>query len=413
MTTQSKSIKQCQICESNSLESVLFLGYMPPVNTMPDITKEPEEERAFPLELLRCKHCSLVQIGTEVEQNVLFPPEYPYLSGSTGILKKNFADLYNESSQIVGLETNDLVIDIGSNDGTLLSNFHHAGHRVLGVEPTLASEVAKKNGINTMMAFFNMNTAGEIARTEGKAKIITAANVFAHINDIHKIVEAIEVLLDDKGVFISENHYLLDLVNELQYDTVYHEHLRYYSVESVKKLLEAHGLEVFYVKPIPSHGGSIRIYAARKGDYRVNQRVHDQIAKEHAAGLHDGTGLQAFRSKVIQSKLDLLALLATLKKDNATVYGIGAPSRASTLVNYVGLDDGLMDAVMEISSSHKLNKFMPGTRVPVLDEKQLYEQQPDYALLLSWHIADELIPKLKEKGYRGKFIVPLPEPTIV
>ncbi|MCM0018620.1 MAG: class I SAM-dependent methyltransferase [Tagaea sp.] len=413
MSATSKPISACQVCGGAHLESVLFVGYIPPVNTMPPIGKAAAEQPAYPLEMLRCRDCGLVQIGLEVDQTVLFPYSYPYLSGSTRILRDNFAELAREAGPAAGLKPGDFVVDIGSNDGTLLAPFKELGYRVLGVEPSRASEVARSRGIDTLTGYFNKATAAEVKAKHGRAKTITAANVFAHIGSIHPVVEALVDLLDADGTFVSESHYLLDLVETLQYDTIYHEHLRYYALGSLSKLLADHGLEPYRVKRIPTHGGSIRVYAARKGTKPIDASVAERLAHEASFGITDGSALASFRKRVVQSKLDLMALLAPLRQAGARIYGIGAPSRASTLLNYVGADDGIVDCVLEISTSHKLDKYMPGTRIPVLDEKKLFEDQPEYALLLSWHIADELAALLRRKGFKGKFISPLPSPRVI
>jgi hypothetical protein len=413
MTVTSRPIDCCQVCNSKHLNSVLFVGYIPPVNTMPSVGSVPIEETAYPLEMLRCADCGLVQIGLEVAPEILFPESYPYLSGSTRILRSNFADLCVESENLLKLVKDKLVIDIGSNDGSLLANFHEAGYPVLGIEPSQAADVAISRGINTLKTYFNRNIARTVSIERGKAQLITAANVFAHIGNIHSVVDGIVELLDQNGVFVSESHYLLDLVETIQYDTIYHEHLRYYALGSLKYLLAAHGLEVFHIKRIPTHGGSIRVYSARKGQRDVLSSVGEQLAEEDRRGLTDGSGLKDFRQRVIRSKSDLYELIAPLKRSGARIFGIGAPSRASTFINYVGIDDGILDAVMEVSSSHKLNKYVPGTRIPVLDESILFKEQPEYALLLSWHIAEELAVNLRKGGYKGKFITPLPEPRIL
>ncbi len=409
----STPITSCQVCGNDQLNSLLFIGYVTPVNTMPLINQPSEEQPAFPLEFKRCSKCTLAQIGLEVDQNILFAPDYPYLSASTKTLRDNFTNLCEESTEILNLKKGDFVVDIGSNDGTLLSNFKNAGYNVLGIEPTNASKTANANGIETKMSFFSQEVAQTIAKEKGKARLITAANVFAHIADVHFIVDGIVSLLDEDGVFISENHYLVNLVETLQYDTIYHEHLRYYSLLSLKALFDQHGLEIFHARPIPSHGGSIRVYAAKKGKYPIKPSVNEMITHEVNSGFQDGSVFNTFRKNVSQSKTELMALLGELKNKGARIYGIGAPSRASTLINYTGLDSNLMDCVMEISTSHKLNKYMPGTHIPVLDEVKLYEDQPEYALLLSWHIADELIAILRKKGYKGKFILPLKTVRII
>ncbi len=410
-TQSSVTVERCQICGNQDLSTIIFLGYLPPVNTMPLLENRPHEQPAYPAQLLKCNkaECQLVQIGTIVDPEILFPPTYPYTSGTTKILRDNFADLYKEVYSLYGLNSEDLIVDIGSNDGTLLSNFKN--HKILGIEPTNAANLANERGIETMISFFNADSAKKALKQKGPAKIITATNVFAHIEDIHSIVDAILLLLKDDGIFINESHYLADLIRTVQYDTVYHEHLRYYSLTSMKYLLELHGLEVIHARRIPTHGGSIRVYSARKGKYKIENSVH-RILEEERETLTERS-FQAFRKNVVMSKLQLYALLADIKSTDKKVYGIGAPSRASTLINYVGLDDGVIDCVVEVKGSYKINKYIPGTMIPVYEEERLFRDQPEYALLFSWHIANELIPKLTEKGFRGKYIVPLPIPKIV
>jgi hypothetical protein len=204
----------------------------------------------------------------------------------------------------------------------------------------------------------------------------------------------------------------MSLIETLQYDTIYHEHLRYYSLQSLSYLLNMHGLEVIHAKRIPTHGGSIRVYAARTGAYSLQPSVSEILSQESQAGF-DKEVFAAFKNRAVLSKLQLHALLLDIKKQGQRIYGIGAPSRASTLINYVGLDDGILDYVLEIKGSYKIGKYMPGTLIPVIEESKLFEEQPAYALLLSWHIADELIPKLTQKGFKGDYIVPLPTPRVI
>ena len=410
-TGSSVVVERCQACAYGPLSQVLFLGYLPPVNQMRTIGELPHEQPAYPALVLSCPRCSLVQLGLIVDKQILFPPDYPYTSGTTKNLRDNFAELYAESQTIVAMGPQDLAIDIGSNDGTLLSNFQRGGHRVLGIEPSQVGNLANQRGIATTIAFFDRALAEQSRKQHGPAKIITATNVFAHIEHIHDVIESILMLLDENGVFISESHYLLALVETLQYDTIYHEHLRYYSLQSLQYLLRMHGLEVIHARRIPTHGGSMRVYATRSGAYRVQPSVGEML--KHEAAALNAERLSHFKSRVVQSKLGLYSLLCEIKKQGRRIYGIGAPSRASTLINYLGLDDGILDCVVEIAGSLKIGKYMPGTLIPVLEESRLYEEQPEYALLLSWHIAAELIPKLRQKGYQGKCICPLPAPEIV
>jgi 2-polyprenyl-3-methyl-5-hydroxy-6-metoxy-1,4-benzoquinol methylase len=406
-------ITKCQCCQAAPLESILFVGYLPPVNTMPKVGQPLEEQPGYPLELVRCPSCTLAQINFVVRPDILFPPDYPYTTGTTRILRENFSQLAEEATGLLGLKTSQLVVDIGSNDGTLLSNFHKRGHPVLGIEPTDKSKLANAAGIRSWNCFFNGDCAGQVTREIGRPALVTAANVFAHIPDPVGIVAAIAEMTGDDGVFINESHYFLSLVETLQYDTIYHEHLRYYSLKSMTHLLATAGLRVFNVKPIPTHGGSIRVYASRNKKFVPNESVSRQIEAEEKFGLCTRPRLQRFAREVFQSKADLLALLGQVRQQGHRVFAIGAPSRASTLINYCGLDRSLVDAVMEVGGSHKIGKFMPGCDIPVENEERLYREQPEYALLFSWHIAGELIPNLVKRGFKGDFIVPLPNPRIV
>lgn len=406
-------IQHCQTCGSDELDSVLFLAFLPGVNVMTPLDKTHDTEQWFPAELLRCKHCTLVQLGYVADPAIIFPPDYPYTSGTTRILREDFADLYANTKQLLPMGPDTFVVDIGSNDGTLLKNFKDGGHKVLGIEPSLQAQRAQEAGIETMMAFFGDEVMEEVLRTHGQADIVTAANVFAHILDPKAVTANIARLMKDDGLFISESHYLLDLVTTLQYDTIYHEHLRYYSLQSIKFLLESCGLRVFKVQRIPTHGGSIRVYAAKSNRYESDGSVEKLLEEERVAGLAGTDWISAFREKVLDSKMELHELLAAVRREKKQVYAISAPSRASTLVNYVGLDDGMIPCVLEIAGSKKIGKYMPGRNIPVLEEAKLYADQPAYALLLSWHIAAELMPNLKKRGFKGDFIIPLPNPRIV
>lgn len=409
----SRNVTRCQISQSTNLQSVLFLGFVPPVNDMQPVGAEPVDRPMYPLELLYCPDSHLVQIGCQVEPEILFPPEYPYTSGTTRILRENFADLFEQCRDRLGVDGSWFVIDIGSNDGSLLANFRAGGCRVLGIEPTDRARLANERGIHSLQAFFSRETARTVSAEYGPAGLVTATNVFAHMPDVDEVVAGILDVLDESGVFVSESHYLLDLIGTLQYDTVYHEHLRYYSLHSLKFLLEKHGMEIFHVERIPTHGGSIRVFAARAGRYPVDPSVSNRLKEERRAGLLDPGTYRRFAADVLQSKLDLLDLLRDVKATGGRIYGIGAPSRASTMIAYTGLDHETIDCVLEIRGSYKIGKFMPGTRIPVLEESVLFSDQPEYALLFSWHIAGELMPRLTGKGFRGKYIVPLPTPRIV
>ena len=392
----SKEVVACQISNSKKLESIIFIGYLPPVNTLRKIGSVLKEEISFPAELLYCKKSKLAQLGCIVDKEILFPYSYPYTSSTTKILRENFTDLYKDVCSKINLKNDDLVIDIGSNDGNLLSNFK-SNHRVLGVTPEKIGKLAIKKGIPTIIDYFNNVAVKKILKNYGKAKIITATNVFAHIDNINLIVKDILKTLKNDGIFITESHYLLPLIKNVQYDTIYHEHLRYYSVQSLKYLFDKHKLEIIDVKEIPTHGGSIRVYASRKGKYKVSRNVSMQLKKE-AKGLNK-KNLDKFKKNVVNSKIRLFNIIKNLKDKDKTIFGVGAPSRASTLINYIGLDQEIIDCVLEVDGSYKIGNYIPGTKIPILNENILKNKKPDYLILFSWHIKNELKKKFEKKRF--------------
>ena len=405
----SKPVTKCQISNSTKLRSLIFLGYLPPVNTLRKIGSTIKEEIFFPAELLYCDKSKLAQLGCIVNKEILFPYSYPYTSSTTKILRENFKDLYKETKKIINIKKSDLVIDIGSNDGNLLSNFKNE-HKVLGVTPEKIGKLAIKKGIPTIIDYFTDKISKRIIGKHGKAKIITATNVFAHIDNINQVIRSILKTLEKDGVFISESHYLLPLIKTVQYDTIYHEHLRYYSLDSLNFLFKKHNLEIIDVKEIPTHGGSIRVYAARKGFYKISPNVKRQFKKERK--YLNLRSFDKFRNNVVRSKIKLFDIIKKIKDKNKSIYGVGAPSRASTLINYLGLDQDIIDCVLEINGSYKIGNYIPGTKIPILNENILTKKQPDYLILFSWHIKNELKKNLKKKGFKGKFIIPLPVPRI-
>ena len=407
MKNNYKTINKCQFSKRRDLKLILSLGFLPPVNDFSSIKQGLRAVQFFPTNLMYSPSSKLVQLSTIVDKKIIFPSSYPYTSSTTRILRENFNDLSIECKKIINFKNDDLIVDIGSNDGNLLSNFSNI--RRLGVTPENIGRLAIKKGIPTLLRYFNTDTSNYIKNKFGKAKIITATNVFAHIDDIHTLIKNILNLLKDDGVFISESHYLLSLIKGNQYDTIYHEHLRYYSLESLKKIFEKYNLEIFHAKKILTHGGSIRVYVSKK-KYKIRKSVN-KIIKSESKNLNWNKFLH-FRNKVIQSKFDLLKLLYSLKKKKMVIYGVGAPSRASTLINYTGLKREIIEFICEVKNSYKIGFFMPGTDIPVVDENIIFKKKPDYLLIFSWHIAPELIKNLKKKGYKGKFIVPLPKPKI-
>ena len=406
----SRRITRCQISNSKNLKSILNLGSLPPVNKVQSSSTDLKEQTFYPIDLLYCPLSSLVQLGTIVDKEILFPSEYPYTSSTTKILRENFKELSQEIRNKFNFDKKSLVIDIGSNDGNLLTNFKKH-FNVLGVTPEKIGKIAIKKGIPTLIKYFDNKTVKLILKKYGKANIITATNVFAHIDNVNNVIANINKCLNKNGIFVSESHYLMPLIKKLQYDTIYHEHLRYYSLLSLKYLFKKHNLEIFYAKEIPTHGGSIRVYVARKNLYKKHKNVENIIKLEKK--YINKQSLKNFSHRVIESKINILKILNKLKKNNKNIAGISAPSRASTLINYVGIDRNLIDCIFEIKNSHKIGFYMPGTNIPIVEEKSKLLNKYDFLVLFSWHISKDLIKSLKKRGYKGKFIVPLPKPKII
>ncbi len=407
----SRIINKCQICDSKQFKDILDLGYLPSVNDFQEIKNDQEEQIFFPSKLIQCQSCKLVQLSCIVDKEILFPSSYPYTSSTTRILRENFSQLSQEVDELITLDKTKLVCDIGSNDGNLLTYFLEKS-KVVGITPEDIGNKAIAKGIPTIIDYFNKESSNKIIKNFGNPDVITATNVFAHIDNPNEVMDNISSLLKKDGLFIIEVHYLKSLIETNQYDTIYHEHMRYYSLECLNNLLSSHGFKIFNAKLISTHGGSIRVFASRSLNYKISNSFH-QILENEKKFLYEENNLFSYKNIVQKQKVDLLKTLIELKNKKKSVFGIGAPSRGTTLLNYCGIDTSLVSQICEIKGSHKIGKYLPGTSIPVLDEEILFKEQPDYVLLLSWHISKELIDNLKKKGLRSKFIIPLPNVVII
>lgn len=413
MTTKKQYgyIRECQICRHAPLSPVLDLGHHAPVHAHVTDAGLQEPQTSFPLVLNRCDGCGLLQLDYIANPNIIFYPDYPYFTGMTNMLVRNFRELRDILMEQYNIKQGDLVIDIGSNDGTLLQGFKEKGTRVLGIEPTKVAIVARENGIPTLQEFFTTKTAEQILEQDGKAKAVTATNMFAHVDNPFELARAIYSLLTDDGVFVSESQYLVDMIEKSALDTIYHEHLRYYSLKPLQKLLSLAGMSIVDAEHTEAAGGSIRVYAM-KGDRPMSDRAKQLMEKEEKLGLYDGNAFVDFAKNMRQVKHDLLELLIACKKKGRIV-GIGAPGRSNTLLNFAHINTTLLDYAAEKKGSPKIGLYTPGMHIPIVDEERVFEEQPEFALLLSWHIGDELIDIYRKKGYKGTFITPFPRPKII
>lgn len=403
----------CQICGAQDLELVIDLGHHAPCDSLLWPRQLNEVERTYPLRFLRCPHCSLAQIDYVVAPEELFFPDYPYRSGITKTLVDN---LRSTSAHIIerhGIPQGALCIDIGSNDGTLLSGFRDHGMKVLGVEPTNIAHIANAAGITTKQAFFSEQVAEEIVAEQGKAAAVTAANMFAHVAALGGLIRGVEKLLTDDGVFVTESHYLLDLIDTVQYDSIYHEHLKFYSLKSLVKLFGYYDFTVTDVERIPNYGGSIRVYAVKGKNRPVRTSVTELLAEEERFGLYDGAVFETFAQRTRKAKHDLQELAVSAAARGQSLVGVGCPGRSATLLNYSNIDVDVMPYIAEQSTSLKLGLFLPGKHIPIVDEERMFREQPDYAVMLSWHYWKPIVSKLREKGLKSKIVVPLPEVQII
>lgn len=406
-------VEKCQICSYKKLELVLPYGHQLPVSSYLTEKQLHEAEMTYPLNLCRCPKCGLLQLDYILEPTIAFPFDYPYRSGLTNMLIRNFRSLAELLVKKYNLTSKDLVIDIGSNDGTLLEGFKEKGMRVAGIEPTNAADVANKNGIPTVREFINRKSVKKIVKKYGKARIVTATNVFAHINNVPELMRNIKNLMKEDGVFVSESQYLMAIVEKLEFDTIYHDHLRYYSLKPLEHLFSSFGCTLVDAERISAAGGSIRVFAMKGKNRPKSSRVKKLISEEKKAGLYNAVFWKNFKKRVMRAKNDLLILLLEIKKKGGKIVGLTSSARSNTLLGFTGIDNQLLDYTCEKKRSPKIGLFTPGTHIPVMDEAKILKDQPDYILVLSWHIGEELMKIMKKIGYKGKFIIPLPAPKIV
>jgi 2-polyprenyl-3-methyl-5-hydroxy-6-metoxy-1,4-benzoquinol methylase len=392
----------------------LNLGEMPPANSF--LTQEelsPLREKQFPLEVYFCEQCGLVQIGYVVPPEEIFQ-KYIYFSSTSDLVHRH-ADYLAESFQKrFGLNEKTLIVEIASNDGTVLKSFKRRGIKVLGVEP--AVNVAQKSlelGIETANLFFNEETAATLKQKYQPADIILGRHVFAHIPEIHGFVKGLKLLLKPGGAVVIEAPYLVDFIEKNEFDTIYHEHYSYLSVRSMAHLFKMYGMELFDVERVAIHGGSILFFIGFIGEHPISQQVRDLIKMEFDKRLDRKETFIDFAKRSERVKKDLLSLLKRLKRSGKRIAAYGAPAKGNTLLNFCGISTDLVEYTVD-KSPYKQNLYTPGMHLPVYHPDRLMMERPDYVLVLAWNFLDEILEQ--QKRYRelgGKFIVPIPEVRIV
>lgn len=404
----------CRICGSSNLFLFLDLGYTPPADQFLRQDQLNEPETYYPLKVFICENCHLAQLSHTVPCEVLYRRDYPYESSITKSGQIHWDEFANTVYTNYELSNGDFVVDIGSNVGVLLRSFKSLGASVLGIDPASnIVRIAEKNGIETWDEFFSPQIADRIVKGRGKVKVLTATNVFAHIDDLKAFMTAVKVVLAENGIFIFEAPYFGNLIKHLEYDTIYHEHLSYLLLKPIMHLAEMYDMEVIDVEERDIHGGSFRVYVARINKYEVNERVSDFLKKELQSEYYGKDKLLEFSERVEKNRIEIQNLLLELRSKGQKIAAVSAPAKGMTLLNYCKVGGETLDFVTE-KSTLKIGRHCPGVHIPVLPDAELIEQKIDYALLLAWNFSDEIINNLSEfRSLGGKFIIPIPEPKII
>jgi SAM-dependent methyltransferase len=404
----------CRACGATGLDLVLSLGSTPLANSLvrdPGASPEPR----FPLDLVFCPHCTLVQITETVPPEQLFS-DYVYFSSFSETMLAHARDLVARFTKSRQVGPSSLALEVASNDGYLLQYYQQAGVPVLGIEPAqnVARVAVEKKGVPTVVEFFGLALAKKLAAEGRRADIIHANNVLAHVDDLNGFVQGIREVLKPGGVAAFEFPYLADMIDHCEFDTIYHEHLCYYSCGALRHLFERHGLKIVDVERVPIHGGSLLLQAMRaESSQQPSASVARLLEEERSRGMGTAEYYQGFARRVHQLKDDLLALLQRLKREGKRVAAYGAAAKGSTLLNVFGIGTDLIEFVAD-RSTYKQGRYMPGVRIPIVPPERLVESSPDYTLLLTWNFADEILKQQDEYRRRGgKFIIPVPDVRVV
>ena len=403
----------CIVCGQQTVERFLDLGATALANKF--LTKEElsKPEAKYPLRVGYCHTCGHVQLTEEVPPSAMFE-DYLYVSSASDTLKAHLFDLSDIVVNRRKLGPKDLVIDIGCNDGTLLTGFRRHGVRTLGVDPARnLAALTQDNGIERYVGFFNSKTAKEIVEKWGPASAITATNTFPHIPALQDFVEGIKLALAPGGAFVIEAHYLVDILEQCAFDTIYHEHISYWALGPMMYLFEKHGMQVVNAERLPLHHGQLRVTVQRKGEVSPSSSVAEILESERRLGLDKVTTYRRFAEKTMRLKEDLQRTLKEFRTNGKRIVGYGAPAKGNTLLGFLEIGPDLVEYIAD-KSPLKQGRYCPGVHIPVVPPAKLLADQPDYVVLLAWNFVDEILSQQEEYRRRGgKFIVPVPDVKII
>ena len=406
---------KCRFCNYALSKIFVDLGKTPLANSFLNAEMLNVAEPIFPLRAYLCDNCLLVQLEEFESPNKIFK-NYAYFSSFSETWLKHSKNYVTMAIEKFVLDENSLVIEIASNDGYLLQYFKQKKIPILGIEPAEnIAKVANEKGIPTLVKFFNVDIAKGLAQKNKKADLIIGNNVLAHVPDINDFVDGLRILLKSSGVVTMEFPHLLELIKQNQFDTIYHEHFFYYSFLIVKKIFEYHNLQIFDVEKLPTHGGSLRIYATHKDNKKIklSDRVSSLIIEEKQNGIDNVYSYGEFSKKVDKIKKDLIHFCTSAKNDGKKIVGYGAAAKGNTLLNYCGITLDLVDFVVD-RSPHKQNLFLPGTHIPIKPPEEIRSEKPDFLLILPWNLKDEIMIQMSFiRDWGGKFVIPIPELKIL
>jgi len=405
----------CRFCGTPLHHTFVDLGMSPLCESYLKTEELNQMEAFYPLHVYVCTNCFLVQLQKYVNPDHIFT-EYAYFSSYSKTWLEHAENYTNLITERLGLESSSQVVEIASNDGYLLQYFVERGIPVLGVEPAAnVAKVAVEKGIPTVVEFFGEHKAGELVRDGYPADLIIGNNVLAQVPDIRDFVRGLKILLKPRGVITLEFPHLMNLVRENQFDTIYHEHFSYFSLISLEKNFKAHGLTIFDVDELTTHGGSLRIYACHNEDFskKVSGNVNELRKREEAEGVANLEYYADFSERVIETKRKILDFLIDEKRKGKRIAGYGAPGKGNTLLNYCGIRSDFLDYTVDLNP-YKQGKYLPGTHIPIYSPDKIEETKPDYLFVLPWNFKNEIMNQMVGiRNWGGKFVVPIPEPTVL